>query len=114
MSGAARFQSKIAFVTGAGSGIGRAVALRLASEGASVVAADLNGESARKTADEAASAGGKALGLTLDIADEAGVQAAIARCVAEFGGLDVLVNCAGTRALWADLSRPTPRLSSRP
>ncbi|MFW3385096.1 UNVERIFIED_CONTAM: bifunctional aldolase/short-chain dehydrogenase [Kocuria sp. CPCC 205274] len=86
--------TRIALVTGAASGIGRAIAVRLAAEGACVVIADLDAEKARAAAAEL---GGTdvAVGVAVDVSDEAAVQAAIADAVLAFGGLDLVVNNAG-------------------
>lgn len=87
-------QGRIAFVTGAASGIGKAIATRLAAEGACVVVADLDLEKAQAAADEL---GGTdvAIGVAANVADAEGVQAAIDRAVLAFGGIDLVVNNAG-------------------
>ncbi|WOH18309.1 bifunctional aldolase/short-chain dehydrogenase [Paenarthrobacter sp. GOM3] len=86
--------TRIALVTGAASGIGKAIATRLASDGACVVIADLNLENAQKVAEEL---GGSdvAIGVQADVTDEAQIAAAIAEAVLAFGGLDLVVNNAG-------------------
>lgn len=88
-------QGKVALVTGASRGIGRAVALRLAAEGASVVVTATSQEAAQKTADEIIAAGGKALAVKVDVTAADEVAALMARTVETFGRLDVLVNNAG-------------------
>ncbi|MEZ4501239.1 MAG: SDR family NAD(P)-dependent oxidoreductase [Dehalococcoidia bacterium] len=93
--GQRRFGGRVAFVTGAGSGIGRAVCLRLAAEGAAVLCTDLDERSAEDTAARIAEAGGRSGVRVLDVTDEAGVDAALRSTVEEFGGLDVVVNNAG-------------------
>ena len=87
-----QLEGKVAIVTGAARGIGRAVAERYATEGAKVVIADINEAGAR----EVATAIGKgALGLRLDITAQESIDAMVARVVAECGGIDILVNNAG-------------------
>jgi rhamnulose-1-phosphate aldolase len=87
-------QGRIAFVTGAASGIGKAIATRLAAEGACVVVADLDLEKAQAAAAEL---GGQdvAIGVAANVADAEGVQAAIDATVLAFGGIDLVVNNAG-------------------
>jgi len=84
-----------AFVTGAGSGIGRAIALRLASDGAAVGIADINLERARETAAAIAAANGKAHAVHVDIADFDAVGAAVAAIHDALGPIGILVNNAG-------------------
>jgi len=86
--------TRIALVTGAASGIGKAIATRLASDGACVVIADLNLENAQKVAEELGGAD-VAIGVQADVTDEAQIAAAIQEAVLAFGGLDLVVNNAG-------------------
>lgn len=86
--------SRVAFVTGAASGIGKAIATRLASEGACVVIADLDRDKAEAVAAELGSTD-VAVGVAADVSDESGVQAALAEAVLAFGGVDLIVNNAG-------------------
>jgi rhamnulose-1-phosphate aldolase/alcohol dehydrogenase len=88
---------RVALVTGGGSGIGRAVAKRLAAEGAHVVVGDLDEAGARRTADEIAAAvgAGRALGVPMDVTREGSVRAAFEETVLAYGGLDILVSNAG-------------------
>jgi rhamnulose-1-phosphate aldolase/alcohol dehydrogenase len=88
---------RIALVTGGGSGIGRAVAQRLAAEGAHVAIGDVDADSARRVADEVVKTvgAGRALGLAMDVTSEASVRAAFEETVLTWGGLDVLVSNAG-------------------
>lgn len=95
----ARFTGKVAAVTGAGSGIGAAAALRFAAEGAAVLVSDINLASATQVAAEISKAGGRAVALRTDVASESDVAALVDRAVAEFGRLDVMVNNAGIGGL---------------
>lgn len=88
-------EGKVAIVTGAGSGVGRAACRIFADHGASVVAADIQGEAAERTAAEVRQAGGEAIGTACDVADEAAVTALVAAAVAAYGGLDIVYNNAG-------------------
>jgi NAD(P)-dependent dehydrogenase (short-subunit alcohol dehydrogenase family) len=88
-------QNHIAAITGAGSGIGRAIAAGYAREGAYVVALDINGETAAKTAAELRAAGGAAKSYMLDVTNRAACRAAAAQIAREVGQVSVLVNNAG-------------------
>lgn len=82
-------------VTGGGSGIGRAAALRFAAEGARVVVADINADAAKAVVAEIEAAGGSAIAANGDLGDQAVAEEVVATAVTAFGGLDVLVNNAG-------------------
>lgn len=86
-------EGRVAVVTGSTRGIGRAIAEAFVSEGATVV---LNARSEQSTRAAAQELGGRALGIAADVSDEAGCGTLIARTLAEFGRIDVLVNNAGT------------------
>jgi NAD(P)-dependent dehydrogenase (short-subunit alcohol dehydrogenase family) len=90
-----RLSGKHAIVTGAGSGIGRAVALGFAREGAGVVAADIDLDRAQETAHAVEQAGGAALAVQVDVADRVSVEALLAAALARFERIDVLFNNAG-------------------
>jgi NAD(P)-dependent dehydrogenase (short-subunit alcohol dehydrogenase family) len=87
-----RLKDKVAIVTGAARGIGKAIAERYAKEGAKVVIADLNEQGAK---DAAAAIGANAFGVKLNITEQDSIDAAITATVKHFGGLDILVNNAG-------------------
>jgi dihydroanticapsin dehydrogenase len=91
----ARVNSRIAIVTGAGSGIGEASAIRLAEEGAKVICADINLESANNTAKQITSAGFIAEGFAIDISDSQSCTKLVDYCVSKYGSIDILVNNAG-------------------
>jgi len=86
-------QDQIVLVTGAGAGIGRAIALAMAEQGATIVAADIDLAAAQSTVDAIVT--NRALAITADCGDVASIEAMVARAVAEFGRLDVIVNNAG-------------------
>lgn len=92
---AGRVEGKVALVTGAGSGLGAETARRLAREGAAVVLTDISADAGRAVADGIADAGGKALFLTQNVADQARWAEVVAETLKAFGRLDVLVNNAG-------------------
>jgi len=90
-----RVENRIAIVTGAGSGIGAASAVRLAEEGAQVICADINSDAANATAREITSAGYSAERYAIDISDSQACDALIAHAVSKYGAIDILVNNAG-------------------
>lgn len=90
-----RLSNKVSLITGAGSGIGQATALKFASEGATVILADRNLEAAEKTHALIAQAGGMSQAVAVDITQEQQVADAIAQTVEQFGRLDILHNNAG-------------------
>jgi 3-oxoacyl-[acyl-carrier protein] reductase len=90
-----RLAKKVAIITGSGRGIGREMARLFAAEGARVAVADINEESARRTADQLAAAGGEAYPIRADIADPGQVEAMTRLVVSRWGHLDILVNNAG-------------------
>src|SRR5947207_3028180 len=90
-----KLQGKVAIVTGAASGIRKAIAQRYAREGAKVIIADLNLDQANATAAEIQSSGGEARGIAMDVTSEDAVNAGVAATVAVYGGIDILVSNAG-------------------
>src|SRR6266571_4427454 len=91
-----RFENHVAIVTGAGRGIGHAIAVRLASDGARVACVSRSEENARRTADELTAArGDSAKAYAVDVADHAAVQKVGAQILDDFGRIDILVNNAG-------------------
>jgi 3-hydroxybutyrate dehydrogenase len=90
-----RLDKKVALITGAASGIGREIANIFFREGAFVAIADLNAQAASQAAREIDSRGERAIGIAMDVADEAQVEAGTAKVIQRFGALDVLVSNAG-------------------
>jgi NAD(P)-dependent dehydrogenase (short-subunit alcohol dehydrogenase family) len=103
-----RLTKKVALVTGAGSGIGRATALRFGAEGAQVVCADAAAKAADETARDISAGGGEAIAVAVDVTDEAACVRIVEETLGRFGRLTTLVNSAGVRPQRRD---PTPALS---
>jgi NAD(P)-dependent dehydrogenase (short-subunit alcohol dehydrogenase family) len=101
-----RLDGKIAIVTGAASGIGKATALRVAAEGARTVVADLDDAGAKQVADEIARAGREALAAGVDLGDAESVRAMVQAAVTSYGGLDILHNNAAATRLAATRDLP--------
>jgi NAD(P)-dependent dehydrogenase (short-subunit alcohol dehydrogenase family) len=98
-----RLRGKVAFITGAGAGMGREAAVLFAEEGARVIVADIDARAAAETVKKVQAAGGQAVAVAGDVAVEADVQRMIAEGVQAFGALHVLYNNAGV--LWKDRDR---------
>ncbi|MFA5096838.1 MAG: 3-oxoacyl-[acyl-carrier-protein] reductase [Candidatus Omnitrophota bacterium] len=90
-----KLKDKVALITGGARGIGRAIAMAFAGEGADIVVADVNLEIARKTASEIEGLGRKALALEMDVTDYAKVEEGVNKILDKFGKVDILVNNAG-------------------
>jgi 3-hydroxybutyrate dehydrogenase len=86
---------KVAVVTGAASGIGKQIALTLSAAGAAIAIADLNQDGANAVAEEIKQAGGKAIGVAMDVTNEEAVNQGIDKVAAEFGSIDILISNAG-------------------
>ena len=106
-----RFQDKVAVITAAASGIGRATADIMAAEGAIVVAVDNNGERLEAAVAQLRQAGGRAHGRVCEALDAAQVEATVASIVQEFGAIDILVNAVGGSTIIAKSSASIDELS---
>ena len=95
LNGHRRLTDKVAIITGAGRGIGHATALKFGSEGAKVVAGDINADLAQQTAQEVSAAGGEAMGHQVDVRDKASIARMVEAVVARYGRIDCLINNAG-------------------
>jgi NAD(P)-dependent dehydrogenase (short-subunit alcohol dehydrogenase family) len=101
-----RLDGKIAIITGAASGIGKATAIRVAAEGARTVVADLNADGAREVAATIAAAGGQATAVQVDLGDPGSVRTMVEAAVSAYGGLDILHNNAAATRLAATKDLP--------
>ncbi|HKI43412.1 MAG TPA: 3-oxoacyl-ACP reductase FabG [Mycobacterium sp.] len=95
MSNSARLADRVAVVTGGGQGLGRAIAIRYAAEGARLAVVDINESSAQSVADEITANGGKAIAVACDVSERSAVNEAAARIAGELGTITVLVSNAG-------------------
>lgn len=103
MSGARRYAGKVALITGAGGGIGRATAERLASEGAALLLADVAEDALAESTEAARQAGARVLAAAADVTRLEDFEALVARAERELGGLDLLVNNAGIEGVVAPI-----------
>jgi NAD(P)-dependent dehydrogenase (short-subunit alcohol dehydrogenase family) len=102
-----RLKDRVAFITGAGSGIGRAMALIFAEEGAHIFGVDLDQGQLDETCRMVEGRGGRAAGVTGDVSDEEAVEGAVRRCLDTFGRIDILCNNAGVGSTQVVTETPT-------
>ncbi len=91
----AKLEGKVAYITGSASGIGKEIAIEFAREGAKIVVADLNKQAADAAAAEIGKSGSKAIGVAVDVTDEAQVEASVQASIKAFGNIDILISNAG-------------------
>ena len=90
-----KLKDKVAIVTGAGSGIGKAIAIRFAQEGAKVIIADINLGAAQETADDIINLNRESLAIKMDVTKKEEINSMIEKAIEHFGQVDILVNNAG-------------------
>jgi 3-oxoacyl-[acyl-carrier protein] reductase len=105
-SGPFRLDGRVAFVTGAGGGLGEGICASLAAAGAAVACVDIDADRAERIARRLAEEGGRSVALHVDVSDAAALEAAVQNTVREFGGIDVLVNNAAIypRRAWTEIT----------
>ncbi len=103
-----QLNGKVAFITGAGSGIGKASALLFAHEGAKIVALEITEEEARDTVAQIESFGGEALAVGADVSDAKAMQKAVEKAIKRFGQLDIVFANAGINGVWAPIEEFEP------
>src|SRR3954469_14287054 len=101
-------EGKVALVTGAGSGIGKAAALRMAKAGAAIGALSRTEAEVRQTAAEIETAGGQAVALVADVSNAAHMRGGSEKWVSRFGGLDIVFANAGLNGVWAPIGELQP------
>ena len=100
-----KLTGKVAVITGAGAGIGKAIALRFAAEGAKVAVTDINADTAQQVVDEIIAAGGCAKAYLCDVSNQMQVEAVMDAIGAELGDIDILVNNAGGAIVGGKMQR---------
>jgi NAD(P)-dependent dehydrogenase (short-subunit alcohol dehydrogenase family) len=110
----AMLENKVAFITGASSGIGAGTARRFAEEGAKIVLADVQEEEGHKLQQEIENAGGQALYVECDVSSPEAVQAAITAAVEKFGRLDIVFANAGINGVWTPIEELKPEEWDKP
>jgi 3-hydroxybutyrate dehydrogenase len=96
-----QLENKVAIITGAASGIGKQIAFEYARQGSKVIIADLSLDTANATAEQIIAVGGTAMGVVMDVTDQAQVDAGVAQAVSTYGGLDIMVSNAGIQIISA-------------